>query len=76
MRDRLLVLGRFAHDSRGILTAIGERAFVGVKLCLNIGILELSVASFTYADGRRGSLYDPQFALRHDCSLAHLAGRA
>ena len=76
MRDRLLVLGRFAHDSQGVLTAIGQRAFVGVKLCLNIGIPELGVASFAYADRRRGSLYDPQFALRHDCSLAHLAGRA
>ena len=76
MRDRLLVLGRFAHDPQSVLTAIGELAFVGVKLCLNIAILELGVASFATANGRRGSLYDPQFALRHDCSLAHLAGRA
>ena len=76
MRNRLLVLGRFAHDPQSVLTTIGERAFVGVKLCLNIGIPELSVASFAYADGRGGSLYDPQFALLHDCSLAHPAGRA
>ncbi len=38
---------------------------------------ELSVASFTYADGRRRSyFYDPQVALQHDCSLAHWAGMA
>jgi hypothetical protein len=36
----------------------------------------LGVAPLTHSDGRRTSLYDPQFALLHDCSLAHLAGRA
>ena len=51
MRNRLLVFRSFADDPQSVLTTIGERAFVGVKLCLNIGILELSVASFTNADG-------------------------
>jgi hypothetical protein len=36
----------------------------------------LRVAPFAYADGWRGLLHDPQFAFLHDCSLAHLAGRA
>jgi hypothetical protein len=46
---------------------------MSIELCLNIGVLELSVATFTYADGRRALLYDPQFSLLHDCSLAHQA---
>jgi hypothetical protein len=34
------------------------------------------IAALTNAkDRRRGYFYDPQFALRHDCSLAHRAGR-
>jgi hypothetical protein len=36
---------------------------VGIKLRRNIGILELSIAALTDADGRRGLLYDPQLAL-------------
>ncbi|PYV75995.1 MAG: hypothetical protein DMG96_15410 [Acidobacteria bacterium] len=58
-------------------------ARVGIKLRPNIGAwrgkagLELSIAPFTYADcWKWGFLYDPQFALPHDCSLAHLVGRA
>ena len=76
MRSRLLVLGRFAHDPQRVLTAVYRLALVGIELCLNIRILELSVAPLAYADGRRGLFYDPQFALLHDCSLAHHAGRA
>ena len=72
---QLLVFRGFAHDSQGILTAIQRFALVGIELCLNISILELSAASFAYADGRRALLHDSQFALPHYCSLAHLAGR-
>jgi hypothetical protein len=33
------------------------------------------IAALTNAeDRRRGYFYDPQFARRHDCSLAHRAG--
>jgi hypothetical protein len=70
MKDRLFVFGRFANDPQRILTAIYRLALVGIKLCLNAIALELCVASFTDADGRRGLFYDPQFALCHDLSLA------
>jgi hypothetical protein len=64
-------------DPQSVLTAVYRLALVGVKLCLNVGILELSVASFANSDGgRRGLLYDPQLTLLHGCSLAHRAGRA
>lgn len=73
---RLLAFRGFSHDPQRILAAVHRLALVGIELCLNIGILELSIAPFTHADGRRALLYDPQFALLHDSSLAHLAGRA
>jgi hypothetical protein len=76
MRNKLLVLSRFAHDPQGVLAAVRQNALMSIKLCLNIGTMELGVAPFTHADGRRASLYNPQFALLHDCSLAHRAGRA
>ncbi len=78
----LLAFRGLPHDPQGVLTAVCQLALVGIKLSLNIGAwrrkarLELSVAPFAYADGRRGPLYDAQLALLHDCSLAHLAGRA
>ena len=72
----LFAFRSFAHDPQGVLAAVHGLALVGVELCLNIGILELRVAPFAYADGRRGLFHDPQFALCHDCSLAHPAGRA
>jgi hypothetical protein len=75
MRTRLLVFRSLAHDAEGVLASIHQLALVRFKLCLNIGTLELSVAPFTYADGWRRSFYDSQFALLHNCSLAHLAGR-
>jgi hypothetical protein len=72
---RLLVFRGFSHDPQSILAAVYHLALVGVKLCLNIGILELSVASFAHSYGRRRRLlYDPQFPLLHNCSLAHSAG--
>jgi hypothetical protein len=80
--NRLLVR-RFAHDPQGVLTTVHWLTLVNEEQCFNlcgrvwqVGF-ELSVAPFTYADGwRRGFLYDPQFALRHDCSLAHWTGKA
>jgi hypothetical protein len=76
MRNELLVFGCFAHDPQGVLAAIYWLALVGIKLRLNIDTLKLSVAPFADGEGRRGWLYDPQFALLHDCSLAHWTGRA
>jgi hypothetical protein len=82
MRTRLLIFRSLAHDAEGVLAGIHRLALVRIKLCLNIGTwrrkarLELSVAPFAYADGRRGPLYNAQLALLHDCSLAHLAGMA
>ena len=73
---QLLIFRGLADDPQGVLTAVYRRTLVGVKLRLNISILELRVAPFAYADGRGTSLHDPQFALLHDCSLAYLAGRA
>jgi hypothetical protein len=49
----LLIFGSFAHDPQGVLTAVYWLALVSIELCLDIGILELSVAPFAYADGRR-----------------------
>jgi hypothetical protein len=78
----LLAFRGFPHDPQSVLAAVNGLALVGFKLCLNIGVwarkvgLELGVAPFAYADGRRALLYDPQFALLHDCSLAHQAGGA
>jgi len=67
---------RFAHDPQSILAALKGLAFVRVESCLNIPILELNVTPFAYANDRRAFLYDPQFSLLHDCSLARLARRA
>lgn len=72
---KLLAFRRLVYDPQSVLAAIHRLALVGIELCLNIGILELSVAALTHADGRRGLLYDPQLALGHVQSLAHLGGR-
>lgn len=66
---------------KAFLASVDRLALVGVELCLNIDIWEifagpeLSIATFADAHRRRGLLYDPQFAILHDCSLAHSAGR-
>ncbi len=86
----VLALRRLAHDPQGILTAVYGLAIVSIKLiantrqcCIWVGqslsqYSKLSVTAF--ADAERWGLsrifYDPQFALRHDCSLTHLVGRA
>lgn len=72
---RLLAFGGFADDAQGILAAVYRLALVSVKLRLKIVTLELGVASFADADGRRVLFYYPQFALGHIQSLAHLTGR-
>lgn len=72
----LLAFRGFAHDPQGVLAAIQRLALVGIKLDLNVSILELGIASLAHADGGRGLFHNPQFALRHDSSLAHRAGRA
>jgi len=74
---RLLAFGRLSHDSQSVLTAVHHAARMGLKLCFNVfspnNLVrpKLRVAVFTHADdGGRGFSYDPQFALRHDTSLA------
>lgn len=69
----LLVFCGFTHDSQSVLAAIYGLALMGVELCLNIGIAEFGAA--TFADPKP-LFYDPQFALRHDCSLAQAEGTA
>jgi hypothetical protein len=82
--NALLAFGRFAHDSQGVLTAVGQRALVGIELPLDrrlcvssVGISgELCVAPFADSEHRNipDSLYDPKIALGHVRSLAHPAG--
>src|SRR6266446_10924443 len=80
---QLLVVGRLGDDPKGVLTAVERLALVGIKLCGNVSLgirgarLELCVTALTEANDRRWRYFhDPQFALVHDCSLAHQAGRA
>ena len=79
----LLAFGCFAHDAESVLATVYGLALVIIKLHLNIGVwiretrLELGITPFANADGRDWRfLHDPQFAIQHDCSLAHQAGRA
>jgi hypothetical protein len=65
---RLLIFGSLAHDAQGVLAGVHRLALMGVELCLNIGILELSIAPFADA---KALFHDPQFALCHDPSLSH-----
>jgi hypothetical protein len=84
----LFAFGRFAHDPQGVLTAVYRLAGMCVELFCNIQLpcwpydparsLKRFIAADTCAQKSAFGvvLHDPQFALRHDCSLAHLAGRA
>jgi hypothetical protein len=86
MTSRLLVFGCFSHDPQSILAAVYRLAFMAGKgfadlpfrsLCVRLSGLKLLIAGFTDANHRgRGALYNPEFPLLHDCSLAYLAGRA
>ena len=71
--SRLFAFGCLAHDPQCILAAVRRLAFVSIELGLNVGILKLSTAPFTDS---KALFHDPQFALRHDFSLAHWEGRA
>jgi hypothetical protein len=85
----LLAFGRFAHDPRRILAAVQRLAGVTIELFLDIDLgfreiiefagvcRELCVTSFADAENRNffGSLHDPEFAPRHNRSLAQSAGR-
>ena len=79
---QLLAFRGFAHDPQSVLAAVYGLALVSIKLYLKVGVrirktrLELGIAVFADADGRsRSFFHDPQASLRHDASLAHLAGR-
>jgi hypothetical protein len=77
MRNRLLVLGRFAHDPQSVLTAVHRLALVCVELLLNSGFIgraershggKLHVAVFADAE-LWGFAHDPKFSLCHTLSL-------
>src|SRR5450759_1134273 len=77
MRNRLLVLGRFAHDPQSVLTAVHRLALVCVELLLNSGFIgrserghggKLHVAVFADAE-LWGFAHDPKFSLCHAPSL-------
>jgi len=80
-RRDLFVFGGFTDDAQGVLAAVHRFALVGFKLRLDVvsasereAGFELSIAALAYSDDRRrGFLDDPEFALLHDRSLAHLA---
>jgi hypothetical protein len=78
---KLFILGRFAGDPESVLAAIYWLALVGIKLRLKLGVcirnagFELSIAPFTYADGRESSFYDSTFSRLHEYILVHQAGR-
>jgi hypothetical protein len=78
MGNRLLIFGRFAHDTQGILATISQLALVGVECgfnCLLGFALELRITAFAYAE-RQDLVHDPQLALWHDPSLPHAGKRA
>jgi hypothetical protein len=63
----LLTVCRLAYYPERILAAVYRLAPMGIEFGLNIGTFELGVAPFADA---KVLLYNPQFALGHDCSLA------
>jgi hypothetical protein len=69
MRNRLLVLGRFAHDAESVLAGIYRLALVTVELLLKIVPavgLELGIAAFANANGRRREFPNhSQASVRH-----------
>jgi hypothetical protein len=73
---RLLAFGRLAHDPQSVLAAISRLTFVRGELGWNVLAFELGIAPFADAEGRRIRLHDPEFALCHDPSLAHVAWEA
>jgi hypothetical protein len=85
MRNRLLIFGRFAHDSDGILAAIHQFALMSIECGVNFHRrlvwvsatgFELSITAFADPECQGSFLYDPKAAYLHDFSLAHLAKRA
>jgi hypothetical protein len=87
---QLLVLRGLPHDPKSVLTTVYRFAGVSIELFLDTALglskltqnvhvcRELRVTPLTDAQDRDafGLLYDPKFALLHDCSLAHQAGRS
>jgi hypothetical protein len=83
----LLSFRGFTHDPQSILTAVQRLTFVGIESRVD-GVFspaervrvgcKLRVTALTDAEqwDASGLLYDPQFALFHDSSLAHWRGKA
>ena len=63
MRSRLFILGVLTNDPQGVLVTVYCFALVGDVLRYNIGVrirtvrLELSIAAFTYANGRKRNFF-------------------
>ncbi len=85
MRNRLLIFRSLADDPQGILAAVYWLALVSIELFADFlhscfGRLaagdEGLITMFANSGYRIIRANDPQLALLHDCSLAHLAGRA
>ena len=72
MENRLLIVGRFAHDPQGILATVGQFALMGIERDFNFPLkfgLELRVATFANSNHRRGLFYDSQLTIWHNLSL-------
>lgn len=68
---RLLAFGSFAHDPQRVLAAIQRLAIVGIECGPNLGVRSIKLRTATFADAKGGILFhDPQFAFRHEYSLA------
>jgi hypothetical protein len=75
MANRLFIVGCFAHDSQGILAAVGQFTLMGIERHFNFLLrfdLELRVTTVTNAHHWSGLAYDSQLALWHDLSLAQV----
>jgi len=82
----LLIFCGFPNDPQSVLAAVQGLALMTREKRINLpfcrfffefGRLKLCVAAFAHGmNETRSPSYHAQFALRHDCSLAHMAGRA
>jgi hypothetical protein len=81
----LFAFRSLAHDPQCVLAAINQFALVGIEqfadfLSGHFGRLlagdEGLTTMLANSGYRKVWANDPQIAFRHDCSLAHLAGRA
>jgi hypothetical protein len=84
MRNRLFIFGSFAHDPHGVLAAVYQLAFVGIKRGTDFSFriarylstrFELRVAPFANAKCGKIKPHESKRALPHNYSRARPAGR-